>query len=74
MDRSRGYYALEINQRKTKPYDVTYMWNLRSKINEQTIQVQHREARAEGQPRSWKLESGGGKDVCNLDIYFSEDI
>ena len=42
MDRSRGYYALEINQRKTKPYDVTYMWNLRSKINEQTKQGRNR--------------------------------
>ena len=42
MDRSRGTMLSEINQRKTKPYHVTYMWNLRSKISEQTKQRRNR--------------------------------
>ena len=37
-----GIMLSEINRRKTKPYDATYRWNLRSKINEQTKQRRNR--------------------------------
>lgn len=35
-DGPQGNYAKEIRQRKKIPYDFTYMWNLKTKQNEQT--------------------------------------
>ena len=42
MDGSRGYYAKwnKSGRERQIPYDFTYMWNLKNKINEQTKQKQ----------------------------------
>ena len=43
MDEPRGYNLSEIRERQI-PYDFTYMWNLKNKINTQTKQKQtHRQ-------------------------------
>ena len=55
MDGSRGYYAKWNKSERQMPYDLTYMWNLENKTNQQTKQHKNRLIETENK---WVLPRG----------------